>query len=68
MNVPCKDCAERRYKCHSVCERYKAYTEGREAKRKENERKNDISGYFADLQHKLINCRYSQSKISNPKE
>lgn len=27
IDAPCKDCTDRHYKCHSECEKYKAYKE-----------------------------------------
>lgn len=35
MNSPCKDCPDRRSGCHSVCEKYIAYTVEREKIRAE---------------------------------
>lgn len=44
MNAPCKDCPDRRSGCHSVCEKYIAYTVEREKIREEKSRDCAIDG------------------------
>jgi hypothetical protein len=34
LQAPCKDCPDRRYLCHSTCEKYIKYNEYREMIRK----------------------------------
>lgn len=35
MNVPCKDCADRKINCHSTCEKYKEFRAYKDSLNKE---------------------------------
>lgn len=45
MRAPCKDCADRKVGCHSVCSRYLAWREEHEAEKRERKRYQDANSY-----------------------
>lgn len=47
MQAPCKDCPDRRYLCHSTCEKYIAYNKYREeVRQKKREYYNEDLDYY----------------------
>lgn len=54
MKAPCKDCTERHDGCHGKCERYRAYREDIENRKKpELYAKCDYDGYVRDVKAKI---------------
>lgn len=44
MTAPCKDCPDRHYKCHSECEKYKAFIAENEKRKSCMRAENDLLG------------------------
>ena len=54
MKTPCADCTEREVGCHGKCERYQAYREDIEHRKKpELYAKCDYDGYVRDVKIKI---------------
>lgn len=45
---PCKDCAERHFKCHGTCERFAEYQEGINEMRSKADSERHIKQYYIE--------------------
>lgn len=48
MNSPCKDCPDRRPKCHGQCEKYQAFSAARAEALKQNRLAMDVTTHTID--------------------
>ena len=53
----CKDCTERKHKCHSDCEYYKEYSEKNEIAKKERHQEEIVKIYQVDMKNKNLKER-----------
>ena len=58
-NAPCNNCADRCYKCHSVCEKYILY---KEIIKKEGERRKKVCEQNKAFYEQRNNAIYKESK------
>lgn len=61
MFSPCKGCKERTAKCHADCEKYFAFREYCEQKRKERDRDSNVRDYFGE--RKIKTARIFKRRI-----
>ena len=62
MQVPCYNCIDRKFKCHSTCEKYLEYQKGCEEKRKERVKNAEFQGYCGDTYTKRYHRRHIKSR------
>ena len=58
MTVPCKDCADRRERCHSECIRYKLYSDECQSKYKERELDVNYMAYKTTTMDRMRRGKY----------
>lgn len=60
---PCKDCKERKFNCHSVCERYLEFTEYRKRLHEFNRKQSVAEGYGVDRYYALHRIHTRGNKL-----
>ena len=59
--APCMDCSDRNIGCHSMCDRYKAYTEAHEELKESIRKQKFVHNSLKDM-HKEQYARYLRNR------
>lgn len=62
LNAPCMNCTERKFKCHSTCEKYKAFRAEREKKNKGKYLDQSLRSYEINRNYRIYNKYRSKKK------
>lgn len=49
MKVPCYKCEDRSIRCHSTCEKYKAFAENREKIREQKAKEREMDSFYGEI-------------------